>query len=367
MAQRHHSPVEATRQARDGQVPFVSVIMPVRNEGAWIARSVGAVLHQDYPSERMEIIVADGLSTDGTRDALLRLSGSDTRVKVIDNPRGIVPCGLNAALGMAKGEIIVRVDGHCEIAPNYISCCVRHLRAGTAEGVGGPLETVGETAFAKTIALAMSSRFGVGDSAFRTRKDVTTFTDTVAFPAYPRRVMDAAGAFDEVLVRNQDDEYNYRLRKQGARILLAADVRARYYSRATLRSLCVQYFQYGYWKVRVLRKHPRQMGWRQFVPPVFVLALVGTALLALAAPGAFPLFAFVGLSYLAANLVVSGKIAARSGWGHLGGLPVVFAALHLSYGAGFSAGIARLVMPREARSEGRTGRRADFLLPGRRQ
>src|SRR4030095_7407833 len=162
-----------------------------------------------------------------------------------------VATGLNGALREARGEIVVRVDGHCEVAPDYLRCCVSHLVHDGVEAVGGPLETIGESVIARAIATAMSFRFGVGGSAFRVVKSGTQFTDTVAFPAYTRAVIDRAGPFDEELVRNQDDEYNYRLRKLGVKILLAADVRSRYYSRATLRKLGSQYFQYGYWKVRV--------------------------------------------------------------------------------------------------------------------
>src|SRR5439155_7654973 len=129
--------------------------------------------------------------------------------------------------------------------------CVSHLVDDELEAVGGPAETIGESYIARVIAAAMSSRFGVGGSAFRVHESTTQFTDTVAFPAYTRAAIDRAGPFDEELVRNQDDEYNYRLRKLGVKILLASDVRSRYYSRATLQRLASQYFQYGFWKVRV--------------------------------------------------------------------------------------------------------------------
>ncbi len=163
--------------------------------------------------------------------------------------------------------------------------------------VGGPLETVGESLTARAIAAAMSSRFGVGGSAFRLADSETQFTDTVAFPAYQRAVIDAAGPFDEELVRNQDDEYNYRLRKLGVKILLARDVRSQYFSRATLTKLWSQYFQYGYWKVRVMQKHPRQMQLRQFVPPLFVITLIAFLLLSPFVPVAGTLLALLASVY----------------------------------------------------------------------
>ena len=243
--------------------PFISVLMPVRNEGAFMSRSLKAVLAQDYPQDRMEILVIDGMSTDSTRATIAAFQADDQRIKLLDNPGRIVPTGLNAAHRVATGEIIVRVDGHCEIAPDYVCRCVDHLQHEPVDAVGGPLETVGETLVASAVAAAMSSPFGVGGSAFRTVKEKSMLTDTVAFPAYKRSVVERAGFFDEELVRNQDDEYNYRLRKLGAKILLASDVHCRYYSRSSLRSLGRQYLQYGYWKVRVLQKHPGQMQPRQ--------------------------------------------------------------------------------------------------------
>jgi glycosyltransferase involved in cell wall biosynthesis len=321
--------------------PFVTLIMPIRNEAAFIARSLSSVLTQDYPAERLEVIVADGMSTDGTRQIVKSMQALYSRLRLIDNPGKIVPVGLNLALRQARGEIIIRVDGHCEIAPDYVQCCVERLQKNEAVGVGGPIETVGETLCARTIALAMSSSFGVGGAAFRTVKDREMMVETVAFPAYKRGALAAAGPFDEELVRNQDDEYNYRLRTLGGKILLSPEIRSRYYSRGTLRSLWRQYFQYGYWKVRVMQKHPRQMRARQFAPFLFVTALLLTLLLMpFLAIGAW-LFAFIAGLYLAANLGASVLIACKGNWRSLLLMPATFAALHLAYGLGFWAGLVK--------------------------
>lgn len=325
-------------------LPFVSVVMPVRNEAGFIARSVGCVLDQEYPDERLEVIVADGCSTDDTTKIVRSLQTNHPNLKLIANPGKIAPTGLNAAIKEARGEIIVRVDGHCEIAPDYIQRCVEHLTNGEADGVGGPIETIGETAMAKAIAAAMSSPFGVGGSAFRTVKDKTMLADTVAFPAYKRSVIESAGLYDEELVRNQDDEYNYRLRKLGAKILLAADVRSKYYSRGTLKKLFRQYFQYGYWKVRVLQKHPRQMSARQFIPPLFVASLLFSLLLSLWTRLGLWLLGGIICCYLAANLLASLMTARKSQnqiFAHLLLLPTIFSSLHLSYGLGFLIGLIK--------------------------
>jgi glycosyltransferase involved in cell wall biosynthesis len=322
-------------------LPFVSVVMPVRNEASFIERSVGSVLAQDYPADRLEILVADGRSTDATRAVLSGISAKAPRVRLIDNPEGIVATGLNRALREARGEVIVRVDGHCEIAPDYVSRCVAHLEDRTIHAVGGPLETIGETVRARAIAAAMSSWFGVGGSAFRTVRDRALITDTVAFPGYRREVMDRAGEFDEELVRNQDDEYNYRLRKMGARILLAPDVRARYYSRSSFASLWRQYLQYGYWKVRVMQKHPRQMQPRQFAPPVLVTALGVAALVAAALPAARWAAAAVPGVYLLATVLASFRVQRQHKVESAWLLVPAFVVLHVSYGAGMLMGLAR--------------------------
>jgi succinoglycan biosynthesis protein ExoA len=321
--------------ARD--LPFVSVVLPVRNERSHLPGCLEAVFAQDYPADRLEVIVADGLSTDGTREIAESFKSDHSSLQVITNPGKIVPTGLNAAIAASHGDIVVRVDGHCEVATNYVTECVRYLGWGV-DAVGGPIETVGETLIAKAIAAGMSSRFGVGDSAFRTTNGRTMLVDTVAFPAYPRSVLERVGPFDEELVRNQDDEYNYRLRKQGGRVLLATAVRSRYFSRSSLRSLWRQYFQYGYWKVRVLQKHPRQMRSRQFVPAIFVVGVVASLAGAALSLTSWWLFGGIAGSYALLNAAASvGASKGRASVALL--LPLIFGILHVSYGCGFLKGL----------------------------
>jgi cellulose synthase/poly-beta-1,6-N-acetylglucosamine synthase-like glycosyltransferase len=322
-------------------LPFVSLIMPVRNEATFIARGLGAVLAQDYPAERLEVLVVDGMSEDGTREIVRAFARRHPNLRLLDNHGRIVPAGLNLALRQARGEIIVRVDGHCEIAADYVRRCVECLATEEVDGVGGPIETIGETPVAGAIALAMSSKFGVGGSAFRTVKGRRMLVETVAFPAYTRRAIERAGSFDEELVRNQDDEYNYRLTKLGGRLLLAPEIRSRYYSRGSFRSLWRQYFQYGYWKVRVMQKHPRQMRLRQFAPPLFVAALLAALALAPFSPAGRWLLLLSAASYLTANFAAS-ILAARGGGARL--LPLLLVAhttLHLAYGSGFIVGLIK--------------------------
>lgn len=323
-----------------GKISFVSIVMPVRNEADFIDRSLNAVLAQDYPHESLELIVADGLSTDATRAMIEKYQmTSDIPIIIVDNPKKIAPSGLNRAIAKAKGDIIVRVDGHCEIEPDYVSNCVKYLQDEKAEGVGGPIETLGETLQAQAIAVVMSSTFGVGGSAFRTVNDREMYVDTVAFPGYNREIFEKVGYFNEELVRNQDDEFNYRIRKSGGRILLAPDIRSRYFSRSTFKSLWRQYFQYGYWKIRVFQLHPKQMSLRQFIPFTFVSAIFFLSLLSSFSTLGRWALVLVLLLYLLANLAATVKAATRI---KLVALPFVFLGfpiLHLSYGLGFAVGL----------------------------
>jgi len=326
------------------EYPVVSVIMPVRNEEGLIARSLGAVLAQDYPADKLEVWVVDGMSGDGTREIIAQCSRQrpERPVHLLDNPQRIFASGFNLGLAQARGEVVIMLGGHTELAPDYARRCVERLAAHPEYAcVGGPLETVAQTPVGQAIALAMSSVFGVGGVAFRTGVQRLMEVDTVAFGAYRRAAMERCGRLDEEMVRNQDDEYNYRLREQGGRILLAPDIRARYHSRASLRSLWKQYLHYGYWKVRVMQKHPRQMRLRHFVPGALVATLLAAALGALFSPWGWGALALVGGGYLLANLAASFATARRAGWRYWPLLPPVFATLHFSYGLGFLAGLVR--------------------------
>jgi succinoglycan biosynthesis protein ExoA len=343
----------------DLKLLFTTIILPIRNEAAFIDRCLNSIVMQDYPSNYMEVLIVDGMSDDRTREIIsgFVVLHPQMKIRILDNPGKIVPVGMNIALRQARGEIIIRVDGHCIIASDYVRRCVEHIQRDGVDGVGGSMESIGETQMAQAIAIGMSSPFGVGNSAFRTISGRSMLVDTVPFPAYTRQIIERAGLYDEELVRNQDDEYNYRIRELGGKILLAADVRSTYFSRASLKGLWRQYYQYGFWKVRVLQKHPRQMSLRQFAPPVFVLALfisilffVFLVLLTLSSVLSL-LSSVVPIAYLIANLAASiWTIIKQARAAHcslfstlysLRLLPVIFSILHISYGLGFLVGLLK--------------------------
>ncbi|HLH29636.1 MAG TPA: glycosyltransferase family 2 protein [Terriglobia bacterium] len=320
-------------------LPLVTVLMPIRNEEQYIAEAVTAVLNQTYPSDKIEILVVDGMSDDRTRQIINSLPSASS-IRILDNPKRIVPAGLNIGIRAARGEIIARVDGHAVIEPSYVASVVSMLNGGNLACVGGPIETVNSTFTGKTIAEAMSSRFGVGNSAFRT-SDFEGFVDTLAFPSYPAWVFASTGLFDEELVRCQDDEFNYRLRKLGGRIFLTSKIRSRYYARGHLSKLWKQYFQYGFWKVRVFQKHSSMMQTRHFIPTLFLLSLVSTLLGALLWKPMLLMTAAIAGFYLLISVVFSTAIAAKKDWRYVFVLPLVFAILHTSYGSGFLVGLVK--------------------------
>ena len=319
-------------------LPLVSVIMPIRNEAEHIGRCLDAVLAQDYPADRLDLILVDGVSEDRTCEIVEGYIQHHPNIRLLSNPQRIVPTALNKGIRAARGDIIVRVDGHTVIAPNYVRQCVAALQRTGADNVGGRMDAESPGLFGEASALATSSPFGVGSARFHySHKE--EWVDTVYMGAYRREVFDRIGLFDEEMVRDQDDEFNYRLRAHGGRVLLCPQIRSRYTNRSSPRTLWRQYSEYGYWKVRVLQKHPRQMSWRQFVPPAFVAALLGA--LGLAAFGILWPLALIAGSYLAANLTASLWMAVRSGSRYLVALPVAFAILHTSYGTGFLIGLIR--------------------------
>jgi succinoglycan biosynthesis protein ExoA len=326
-------------------LPTVSVIIPVRNEERYIAGCLQSVGQQDYPPELLEILVIDGESEDNTRGIVDEFRDQDPRIELLDNPRRIVSTAMNIGIRHARGEVIVRVDGHCLLEPDYVRQCVHYLAQTGAANVGGLMRTRGENYMGEAIAIAMSSPFGVGDSKFH-YAEREQYVDTVYLGAFPRMVFDQVGLFDEGLSRNQDYELNYRLRAAGGKIFLTPAIKSWYITRGSLPQLCKQYFQYGSWKVAVLRKHPRSLRFRQTVPPAFVLTLIVSGLLGLFNRLSAYLFLSVLSTYFVSSLLFSLCSAHKKGWKYLPVLPFIFASLHLSWGSGFLWGSARAIVQR---------------------
>lgn len=325
----------------DDTRPMVSIAIPCRNEEAYIAGCLDSILASDYPQDRIEILVADGTSTDRTREILAGYTATHRCVTVLDNHRQTTPAALNVAIRAASGDIVIRMDAHVLYPRDYISRLVEGLEETGADNVGGVLETVPaeETATARAIAIGMSHPFGVGNSHFRTGSRERREVDTVPFGCYRREIFTQVGMFDEELVRNQDDEFNHRLIRRGGRVLLLPEIVCRYFARRSLLQLSRMYYQYGYFKPLVGRKVGRVMTARQLVPASLVTALLGTGLLGLWLPAAEAAFALLLGTY---TLFVLGcSTAGARGQGLRCGmvLAAVFPVLHFSYGIGFLRGI----------------------------
>ncbi len=324
-----------------GSTPFVTVIVPMYNEVAHIGQCLDSLLRSDYPRSYLEVLVVDGGSHDGSQNIAMALAEEAGLIRVLDNPRRITAAGVNIGLNEAAGEVIILLSAHGYVASDFVHQSVHYLTHTDASCVGGPIQSVADSFVGKTIALAMSSPFGVGNALFRySRRE--QYVDTVAFGAYRRKVFHKVGLFDEDMVYNEDDEFNSRLRERGGKILLTPAIKSYYHIRSTLRQLWQQYYRYGLGKVRVIQRHPHVAMTRQFVPFFFVASLLVSGLLGLLDPMWWRLGLVVLGSYVATSLLFSLYIASKSGWRYLPLLPVTFACLHLSYGLGFWVGLLRL-------------------------
>ena len=316
--------------------PNVSVVIPLRNEEDWIELCLDSVLAQDYPTKLIEVITVDGESDDRTLEIL---ASYGNRVRVLNNPGRIVPSAMNIGIRSARGDIICRVDAHTVLRKDYVRHGVDLLLKTQADNVGGAMTSIGGGRVGDAVALAMSSRFGIG--AYFHFGTEECEVDTVYMGMYPRSVFERIGLFDEELVRNQDDELNYRLRKSGGRVLFTPQMRSRYQNRQSWKKFAKQFYQYGLWKVRVLQKHPRQMNWRHFVPPAFVASLGGGLLLAPICQGFAWLSLAVALSYVVTLIAASVAVTRKKGATLFVLVAMAFAVMHFCWGSGFLMGLFR--------------------------
>jgi len=311
----------------------VSVIVPCRNERGFVDAFVADALTQALPPGwRMEIVVADGASDDGTRERLDALAAVEPRLRVVDNPQRIVATGLNRALAAAGGAVIVRMDVHTRYAPDYVAQCLAALQRSGADNVGGPWRAEGQGRWQAPIAAAFQSRWVAGGARSRDLA-YEGEVDTVYLGCWPRASFERFGGFDETLVRNQDDEHNLRIVRGGGRVWQSAAIRSTYTPRDSLAALWRQWLQYGYWKPFVMRKHGQAAALRHRLPGLFVAALGVAAALAVARLAAWPLVLLLG-AYALALTALSLVLAAGTSWRLLPRLPWVIAAQQIGYGLG---------------------------------
>ena len=352
------------QQGLYSSLPFVSIVIPCRNEVSCIQACLDSILAQDYPREKLEVLVIDGMSDDGTREIVNSIvmgerekyfeknSGDNiqkstlvrsVRIAIIDNPVRLVPVALNIGFEYARGEIIFRLDGHSELAPNYIRACVVKLLENPQVGcVGGPSVATGSGFLGAAYSLALQSPFGVGGGTFRTARSEQC-VDTLAFGGYKRRIFKECGPFDMELARNQDIAFNAEVRKRGYRLLLIPTTFTSYHGPNNFARILRQNFGNGYWNTKVLNKMVGVLSWRHFIPIVFIWLLLFTAFLHFTTDwGWIPFFLLVG-SYLGCSVSMTAweLIKRRKKEAIL--LPLVFPSMHLSYGTGSFIGLFRFL------------------------
>ncbi|MCZ2127060.1 MAG: glycosyltransferase family 2 protein [Anaerolineales bacterium] len=319
--------------------PFVSVVVPCYNEEATIGKLLEALRRQTYPLTRMEVIIADGMSADGTLTAIERFQReqNELAIRVVKNQARSIPSGVNQAVREARGEIIVRLDAHSMPIPEYVARCVEAHQKGKGDNVGGAwdIQPGADTWVAKSIAHAAAHPLGVGDALYRLDAQAGA-VDTVPFGSFRRELFERVGAFDESLLANEDYEFNARLRQAGGTVWLDPSIRSVYFSRETFGKLARQYWRYGFWKFKMLKRYPQTLRWRQALPPTFVLTLLTLILLSLFLPLArFALFLQCFIYLLVLELAALMLALKTKKIFLLWGLPSAIATMHLAWGAGF--------------------------------
>lgn len=319
--------------------PPVSVVMPVLNEERHLRAAVGQVLAQDYPGE-LELVVALGPSVDRTEHIAKEIAAEDPRIRLISNPTGVTPAGLNVAIRESRHDIVVRVDGHGILSEGYLRRAVEVLEESGADNVGGVQAAHGETPFEDAVARAYTSPLGLGGGRFHVG-GVAGPVDSVYLGVFRREILDRLDGYDERFVRAQDWELNYRIRQAGGTVWFSPDLRVTYRPRPSLRRLARQYFQTGQWRRVVSRTHPGTSGFRYLAPPTALLGCVAGMLAGLAGLVGGPGWLLLGFAvpgcYLAGVLAGSAVFGRglEHGWRAWLWLPAVVATMHMSWGAGF--------------------------------
>lgn len=321
------------------KAPEISVIVPCYNEQSTIQLLLEALAAQSLPLRSFEVLIADGMSSDQTREVIANFQQQhpDLALKIVDNPARIIPAALNRALESAQGEYIVRLDAHAIPRPDYLERCLRALQAGRGTNVGGRWEIRpgSESWQGRAIAAAAAHPLGAGDARYRYGTQAAE-VETVPFGAYRRELVQRIGPYDETLLTNEDYEFNVRIQLAGGKIWFDPQIRSIYFARPTFASLARQYWRYGYWKLRMLLRYPQTLRWRQAVPPLFVGGLLVGLLASLWLPGVRVVLAAVLLFYLL-TLMAAGIHSAvrRRAPGLVLGMPLAIMLMHISWGTAF--------------------------------
>ena len=341
--------IMALRQSEDVTAPFVTAIIPCRNEEKHIGPCLESIIGNDYPKGRLEVLVVDGLSDDSSRQIAQRYAAEYAFIRILDNPKRILAAAWNVGIRNGRGDVMISMNAHATIEPEFVSKCVRYLKEYDADCVGPVLATQPQedTIFGKAIAVVMSHPFGVGRSRFRIGLSRPEWVDTVHCGACRREVFDRVGLYNEELVRSQDIELHIRMKSAGAKILLAPDITMSYYTRSNPMTFVQYGFLNGYWVTYPFRFGAVVARFRHLVPLVFVSGLAVLALLSVPVPELrfvlLPILALYAVVAIAASLKAA--FDQRNVW-LAGLLPLIFATYHVTYGIGSTAGLLRALVSR---------------------
>lgn len=327
--------------------PYLSIVIPCRNEEKYIGRCLDSIVQQNYPKEKMEVLVIDGMSEDRTREVVKNYYQKNPPIKLLENPGKYTPLGLNVGIKNARGEIIIRMDAHAGYGKDYISKCVENLEKYKADNVGGTMITLPakNTIIAKAIAICLSHPFGAGGSYFRIGIKAVREVDTVFGGCYKKEVFEKIGLFDENLIKSQDLEFNLRLKRAGGKIILVPDIVSYYYPKSDLRGFFNHTFINGIWTIYALKFIKKTYKIRHYIPLVFVASLIGSLFLSILFSAFFWLFLAITFFYCLAAIYFSLKIASQEkNPRYLFIMSVVFATRHIAYGLGSIFGLFKLII-----------------------
>jgi succinoglycan biosynthesis protein ExoA len=316
--------------------PRVTIAMPAYNEERYIEACIASVQAQDYPRNLIEILIADGRSTDRTREIIAALAAADPRIHLVDNPARLQAAALGLIVKQATGDVVVRMDVHCEYAPDYVRRCVEVLERTGADNVGGSQRAKARTAFQRALCAALASPLGVGGARYRSA-DAEGYVDTVFLGAFRRRVFETVGLWDPGAITNEDAELNQRILDTGGQIYLSREIVVHYFPRDSFKTLARQYYKYGIGRARTLLKHGSFPNLRPALP--FLMVAGGTLLLVV--PPLWPLAPLAFATYALATGAEAVRVGARLGPAAIPAIWAIFPTLHVSHGVGFAAGLLR--------------------------
>ncbi|MDZ7315371.1 MAG: glycosyltransferase family 2 protein [candidate division KSB1 bacterium] len=326
-------------QSIDSSLPLVSIVIPMLNEAGAIERCINSILHQDYPLEKIEIIVVDGLSTDGSREQVQALASKNPNIRLLDNPKKRTPISLNIGARNAKGSVVIILGAHTKIKQDFVRLNIYYMNKLGVKCTGGTQINVGESFFQRAVGLAMGSFFGIPSAPYRFFPKAR-YVDTVVYAAYKKELFDEIGYFDEELHISEDAEFNWRIRKAGYEIYYTPEIVSYYYPRKTIGKLFKQFFNYGILRVNVIKKHKDAFKLIHIIPPLMLFTFILSLGLSAVMPNMlWPICILSGfyLFYLLGGALYT--CASRRAWQYAFILPVIFFIMHISWALGFWVGI----------------------------